>query len=262
MEYVAVCAAALLVAGLTFFSGFGLGTLLMPVFAVFFPVEIAIAATAIVHLANNLFKVALAGRYARARVVLAFAVPGALAAVPGALLLGYVSTLSPWAAYTIGGREFVVLPVKVVIAALIVVFATIEVLPATRKLSFDLRWIPLGGILSGFFGGLSGHQGALRTAFLLRLGLPKKELIGTMVVSSAVVDVTRLAIYGLTFFGKDFAVLRDGGGIGLVVAGCIAAFAGSFAGSRLLEKITLQGLQRLIAGMLFVLALALGLGLA
>ena len=41
---------------LTLFSGFGLGTLLLPAFAVFFPIEVAVASTAIVHAANNLFK--------------------------------------------------------------------------------------------------------------------------------------------------------------------------------------------------------------
>ncbi len=49
---------------LTLFSGFGLGTLLMPVFALFFPVEVAVASTAVVHAANNLFKVGLLGRSA------------------------------------------------------------------------------------------------------------------------------------------------------------------------------------------------------
>ena len=59
MEYLIVSLAAILVATLTLFSGFGLGTLLMPVFALFFPLETAVAATALVHLANGLFKLAL-----------------------------------------------------------------------------------------------------------------------------------------------------------------------------------------------------------
>jgi hypothetical protein len=58
IAYVVVCVVALIVAALTLFSGFGLGTLLMPAFAIFFPVTVAVAATAAVHLANNLFKVA------------------------------------------------------------------------------------------------------------------------------------------------------------------------------------------------------------
>jgi uncharacterized protein len=80
MEYVIVSIAALLVAALTLFSGFGLGTLLMPVLAIFFPVEIAVAATAIVHLANNIFKGILVGRHANMRVLLRFALPAVIAA--------------------------------------------------------------------------------------------------------------------------------------------------------------------------------------
>ena len=61
MEYVVIVIVALCVSMLTLFSGFGLGTLLMPALAIFFPVPVAIAATAIVHLANNIFKVGLLG---------------------------------------------------------------------------------------------------------------------------------------------------------------------------------------------------------
>ena len=42
MELALIGIAALLTAGLTLFSGFGLVTILMPVFALFFPVPLAI----------------------------------------------------------------------------------------------------------------------------------------------------------------------------------------------------------------------------
>lgn len=87
MSYLIICTVALLVSGLTLFSGFGLGTLLMPAFALFFPVEVAVAATAIVHLANKIFKVGLVGRNADFGVVWRFALPAAVAAMLGALLL-------------------------------------------------------------------------------------------------------------------------------------------------------------------------------
>ena len=64
MDYFVIGIAALLASGLTLFSGFGLGTLLMPVFALFFPIDLAIALTAIVHLLNNLFKLILLGKFA------------------------------------------------------------------------------------------------------------------------------------------------------------------------------------------------------
>jgi uncharacterized membrane protein YfcA len=92
MIWAIVCLTSLVVAGLALFSGFGLGTLLMPAFALFFPVEVAVAATAVVHLANNLFKVGLIGKWADWSVAARFAVPAAIAAVFGALLLGRVAS--------------------------------------------------------------------------------------------------------------------------------------------------------------------------
>jgi uncharacterized protein len=261
MSYLIICTVALLVSGLTLFSGFGLGTLLMPAFALFFPVEVAIAATAIVHLANNLFKVGLVGRKADAGIVLRFALPAAVTAMVGALLLNYFTTVEPIAQYTLLGRVCTISVVKLVIAVMIMGFAVIELHPVFERLAFNTRFIPLGGALSGFFGGLSGHQGALRTAFLIRAGLNKEVFVGTMVVSAVVVDLSRLMIYGATFFSRDFAILKDQGGIGLVIAGSLAAFSGAFIASRFLKKITMRTIQIVVGIMLFFLAIAIGTGI-
>lgn len=261
MSYVIICSVALVVSGLTLFSGFGLGTLLMPAFALFFPVEVAIAATAIVHLANNIFKVALVGRNADSGIVMKFALPAAFAAMLGALMLNYIAAVQPIAEYVLGGRTCAITPVKLVIAVLIMLFAVLEFIPNFEKISFDPKYIPIGGTLSGFFGGLSGHQGALRTAFLIRVGLQKEVFIGSMVVSAVIVDISRLIVYGSTFFAKDFEILKDQGGFELVLAGTLAAFLGAFMGSRLLKKITMRAIQMTVGTMLLLLAVALGFGL-
>jgi uncharacterized membrane protein YfcA len=64
MVYIIICVSAFLASALTLFSGFGLGTLLLPVFSLFFPIQTAVALTAVVHLLNNLFKLALLGKHA------------------------------------------------------------------------------------------------------------------------------------------------------------------------------------------------------
>jgi len=261
MSYLIICTVALTVSGLTLFSGFGLGTLLMPAFAIFFPVEVAVAATAIVHLSNNIFKAGLFGKKADFRIVIRFALPAAIFAAAGALLLTYMSTVQPITSYTLAGRICTISVVKLVIAGMILIFAIFELVPGFEKLAFDPKFIPFGGAVSGFFGGLSGHQGALRTAFLIRTGLEKNAFIGTMVISAIVVDVSRLIIYGSTFFARDFAVLKSQGGIGLVIAGSLAAFIGAFIGSRLLGKITMRFIQVFVGIMLLLLSFALGLGL-
>tara|TARA_B100000900_G_scaffold369391_1_gene347198 strand:- start:111 stop:335 length:225 start_codon:yes stop_codon:yes gene_type:complete len=58
-ELILVGLVSLFASFLTFFSGFELGTLLLPVFAIFFPTKIAITLTAIVHFFNNIFKTTL-----------------------------------------------------------------------------------------------------------------------------------------------------------------------------------------------------------
>ena len=87
MGYAVVYAVAFLASGLTFFSGFGLGTLLLPAFALFLPIEHAVALTAVVHFLNGLFKLGLVARHADLAIVLRFGVPAIIASFGGALVL-------------------------------------------------------------------------------------------------------------------------------------------------------------------------------
>ena len=141
-----------------------------------------------------------------------------------------------------------------------IVFAVFELTPALDRFSFSTKWIPAGGVLSGFFGGLSGHQGALRTIFLTRAGLSKEEFVGTIAVVATLVDIVRIIVYGLTVFKKHFAMIEPGKWI-LVVIAVIAAWTGSFLGSRLLRKITMRGLRFIIGILLLLLGLGLGSGI-
>lgn len=62
MSYIVICGASLVVSALTCFSGFGLGTLLVPAFAIFVPLEQAVASTAAMRLLRGAFTVLLVGR--------------------------------------------------------------------------------------------------------------------------------------------------------------------------------------------------------
>jgi uncharacterized protein len=246
-----VCVVALFASLLTFFSGFGLGTLLLPAFALFFPIQQAIAMTAVVHLLNGVFKLALVGRHADRRVVLRFGVPAIVAAIIGAWLLAQLDGLAPVATWTLGERTVRIEPVKLVIGILLLAFAALEFLPRFRGLAFAPRWMPMGGALSGFFGGLSGMQGALRSAFLVRAGLSKEAFIGTGVVIAVLIDLPRIAVYSRT--ALDASALDAV----VLVPAVLAAFLGAWLGNRHLKKFTLPTIQRLVAVMLVLVALGL-----
>ena len=256
MEFFVICISAVVASFLTLFSGFGLGTLLMPVFALFFPVNVAIALTAIVHLFNNLFKLALLGKYANRTAVFRFGLPAIGAAFIGAWTLLYLSELRHLVTYQIAGHSFQITPVKLIVSILMVFFALLELIPRFEKISFEKKYLPLGGVMSGFFGGLSGHQGALRSAFLIKAGLSKEGFIGTGVVIACIVDITRISIYSsqLLFIGiSDNSIL--------LLAAVISAFIGAFIGNRLVKKITMRVIQIIVSVMLFGIALGLGAGL-
>lgn len=256
MSYLVICAVAALASALTFFSGFGLGTLLLPAFALFFAIEQAVALTATVHFLNGTFKLLLVWRYIDRAVVLRFGLPAIAGALAGAWLLTRIADSGPLLSYALFGRSIDVVPAKLVVGILLLCFACAELLPAFRKITFAPRYQPLGGLLSGFFGGLAGMQGALRSAFLVKAGLDKSAYVATGAAIAFLIDVSRLAIYAPLIFAH-----HAGFDPGLLAAAVFAALAGSLLGNRYLHKATLGGIQALVAGLLFMVALGLISGL-
>lgn len=255
-EIIIICLAAFFTAILTFFSGFGLGTILMPVFALFFPVDVAIALTGVVHFFNNLFKMALVGKMADKKVLIRFGIPAIIASFLGAWLLMKITVLPSLFQYELWGREFEVTPVKLIIAVLLLFFSLFEFLPRFQKIQFGGNKLILGGMLSGFFGGLAGIQGALRSAFLIKSGLSKEAYIATGVIIASLVDFTRLSVYASRFTSSN---LHEN--LTLLISAIVAAIAGAFIGNKLLKKITLHFIQIVVAVMLVLISVAMGSGL-
>lgn len=261
MELVFIGLAAFITSGITFFSGFGLGTILMPVFALFFPLPLAIAATAIVHFANNIFKFSLMAKLADWRIVAWFSIPAAIAAMVGAELLIHLGQLPVLTSYHFGNSLHEITPLKIIIGLLIVTFALIELWPHfQQRIAIPLKWLPLGGVLSGFIGGLSGNQGALRAAFLIKAGLSKEAFIATSVVSAVIVDAARLFVYGISFSQSNFVTSQEKLLLPIIIGiGC--AFLGSLGGIYFLKKVTFRVVQIIVVGLLLWVGVGLIVGI-
>ena len=256
MEILIISLAAFVVAILTFFSGFGLGTILTPGFMIFFPVHLAIALTGIVHFFNNIFKLVLVGNKADKDTLIRFGIPAVIAAFLGAWLLLHIPDAKPLFSYEMFGRVFEVFPVKFIISILLIIFAGMDLIPFFSKLQFGKNKLPIGGAMSGFFGGLSGNQGALRSAFLIKAGLSKEAFIGTAVVVSAFVDFTRLSVYATRFTKSGLTE-----NLTLVIIATLSAIAGAYIRNKLIKKVTLHFMQILVAVMLIILSVALAAGI-
>jgi uncharacterized protein len=256
MEYLIICLTAFVASGLTLFSGFGLGAFLLPVFAIFFPLPTAVALTAIVHFLNNLFKLALFYKHTDKGVIVRFGLLAIPASFLGALSLSWISDTNPILTYQLLNHDFHIMPVNLILAILIMFFALWEVLPKLSRLSFDRKYLPLGGILSGFFGGLSGQQGVLRTAFLIKCGLSKESFIASGVVIACLVDIVRIPVYV-----ASFSRINSDNNLLLLLAATLSAFAAAFIANRWLKKLRMSFIKILVAIMLFGMSLALGFGI-
>lgn len=256
MTYIIISLAAFFTAGLTFFSGFGLATVLTPVFILFFPIPIAISLTAIVHFLNNLFKLFLVGRHGDKEVLLKFGIPAVISAILGSLLLSTIVKKSLFVNYHLFNHDFSVRFVNYIIGLIILSFVIIEIIPLLNRISFDKNLLPLGGFLSGFFGGLSGNQGAFRSLFLLKCNLSTEQFIATGIIIACFVDIARLIVYGINFISRE--IINNAA---LLIVVVISALLGSFIANRYMQKVTIKFVQNIVTVMLFVISIGLITGL-
>lgn len=261
MSLVLIAIISAAASALTLFSGFGLGTILLPVFALFLPVPMAVAATAVVHAANNLLKGLLLWRLADFKIVLKFGLPAIAASCFGATLLTELTDLPRIFTYQIIGLTGEITSIKLVLGILILGFSLFELLPGLQKISFDNKYLPVGGILSGFFGGLSGHQGAFRAAFLAKIDVTPQGFVGTNALIALLVDCIRLFVYGTTFPELNWKEMVSSGEGVMILTGILAAFSGVVIGRQFLHKVTLKTIQTVTGSLLILIGFVLTIGL-
>jgi uncharacterized protein len=258
VDVMLIAAAAMLASALTLYSGFGLGTILLPVFALFVPVPTAVAATGVVHLANNLFKGALLHARADWRTVLRFGLPAVPAAMVGAWVLAELGSGERLLVWNAWGRSFGPSAAGLTVGMVMIVLALLELQPWFARLAAPGWAMPIGGLLTGFIGGLSGQQGALRSVFLLRAGLNAERFIATGVMIAVLIDLSRIATYVAAFSAGTAPRGREWT---LVAAGTLAAIAGAWVAIRYMRKVTIGTVRYAVAAMLLLIGAALATGL-
>lgn len=256
MEIIIISSVVLLGSLLTFFSGFGLGTILLPVFCLFFPIEIAVFATAIVHFFNSLFKVILIYRKINYSILIKFGSTAIPFALFGAWVLKQLNTSEFTFHYNFSFYTRDVSLINFSIGFIMISFALIEFFFKNRKASPSAFSLLIGGALSGFFGGFSGHQGAFRAIFLTKTDVSKEEFVATSSSIGFLVDLTRIGVYL-----SSINIIYNGELSKTLIITILVAFFGSFLGSKLLKKTTIESIQYFVAILLFIMGTLLILGI-
>lgn len=224
---------------LTFLTGFGLGTILLPVFVVVMGPALAVAAVAPVHLFHNFGKLFLLRSHVDRRILVQFGAPALAAAALGAWGLARLTDLPELGVWSLFGTTFSLCPLKLVIGLSLAVFSGWELLGGGG----GVRGVPLwaGGIASGLLGGLTGHQGAIRAAFFLGKDLPKESFIATGAAVACLVDLARMLVYA-----QMFRALNESIPWSVVGAAVTGATVGLWAGRYALSRISGKGFRRVV----------------
>lgn len=224
----------------TFYTGFGLNTILVPVFMIYWDAPMAVLMAGLVHLSNNILKVALTARSIDWHLFRNFGALAILFAFLGAFLLNQISAATS-------------IYLKPIFGAIFICFALLELF--NWQLSLRGPWsMRFGGMLSGFFGGFSGHQGALRAMFLSKLKLEPLVFVATTALISLLIDITRIGVYlsDQNIIHYDVTYLMF-----LVIP---SALAGTIIGRKYIKKIKHEKLSMLVGAALLFMGLAMLLG--
>ena len=174
-----VLVVSVIAGGLAAVTGFGIGSLLTPVFTVHVDVRLAVAAVSVPHVIGTALRFwRLSGSVDR-RVFWSFGLASAVGGLAGAMLHGSAS--NQW--------------LMLVFGVLLLFASASEVSGLARRMRFR-GWVAWGaGAGSGFLGGLVGNQGGLRSAALLGFDLSRHSFVATATAVGLVVDGARLPFY-------------------------------------------------------------------
>ena len=229
----AVFLVAIVAGAIAALSGFGIGSLLTPLLAATMGMRAAVAAVSIPHLVATAARLWNLRQHVDRRVLIHFGICSAIGGLLGALLQSKARS-----------------PILNVVFGLLLLFAGISGLRGwSEKMRFRHGTAWLAGALSGFFGGLVGNQGGIRSAALLSFQMQKVSLVATATATGIIIDLARMPVYIATQTQALVAAKVD---IALALIGCLI---GTFWGIRLLKQIPAQRYKELLSALICVLGL-------
>jgi uncharacterized membrane protein YfcA len=214
-------------------SGFGIGSILTPLLASQAGTKAAVAAVSIPHLLGTAVRFWTLRRHINRRVLLSFGLMSAAGGLTGALLNARANN-----------------PVLNAVFGALLMFAGITGLTGlSEKMRFGGKVAWVAGALSGFFGGLVGNQGGIRSASLLGFEISPQEFVGTATAIGLIVDAARIPVY-LT---NDYDEVRA---LELwVLLAAIGVLAGTWIGLTALRRVPPAKFRPVVSSLILALGI-------
>ncbi len=212
-------------------AGFGIGSVLTPAMAYWYPAKLAVAAVSIPHLVATAYRLWLVREHVDLSILRSFGAMSAAGGLTGAIAQTWLASRY----------------LEIVLAVLLMFVGIGGWLGYTKKLRFTGIWAWLAGAVSGFLGGLVGNQGGLRSGAMLGLGVPRDAFIATATATGVIVDLARMPVYVATQWRELQSIAMP---IGVMTAGVLI---GTLVGIRVLRKVPEAWFTRVVSALLISL---------
>ena len=233
MLEIILAGAGIVAGGIASIAGFGIGSVLTPVFAARTGTQLAVAAVAIPHFVGTVQRFWRLRRHVDRSVLWGFGIASAVGGLAGALAHVWVSSRG----------------LSLVFGGLLVLAAVSEFTGWMQRVHWGRRAAWAAGILSGGFGGLVGNQGGIRSAAMLGFDVPKESFVATATAIGLFVDGARLPVYLATQW-REMASGWPGGR-----AATAGVIVGTALGTRVLGRIPQPIFRRVVAALLLALGI-------
>ena len=219
-------------------AGFGIGSLLTPAIAYATGTKLAVAVVSVPHAIGTSIRFWRFRRDVDWRIVRSFGVTSAAGGLTGALLNTWATSRA----------------LELVFGSLLILAGISQVTGMAKRwrLRGTLAW--LGGALSGFFGGLVGNQGGIRTAAMLGFEVDKRQFVATTTAVALLIDLARVPVYVAV---ETAALVRMWP---IIVFATIGVIAGTFFGEKLLARVPEQKFRAVVGVLLLALGVSFLLG--
>jgi uncharacterized membrane protein YfcA len=219
-------------------AGFGIGSLLTPAIALATGTKLAVAAVSVPHLIGTSIRFSRFRRDIDWAIVRSF---GATSAAGG--LIGAV--LNTWATSR---------ALEIVFGLLLITAGVSQITGAATRWRLRGRLAWFGGALSGFFGGLVGNQGGIRTAAMLGFDVDKRRFVATTTAVALLIDLARVPVY----LAVETAALV--GMWPIITLATMGVVTGTFFGETLLTRVAEKKFRTVVGAMLVVLGASFLIG--
>jgi uncharacterized protein len=229
--YAAVIAAGIVAGAVASVAGFGIGSLLTPVFVTQVATQVAVAAVSIPHVVGTATRLWLLRGQIDRHLLVRFGLTSAAGGLTGALLQARTGSAG----------------LTVLFGSLLLFVAASELTGLSKRMRFRGAAAWIAGALSGLLGGMVGNQGGIRSAAMLGVDVPRQAFVGTATAVALIVDGARLPVY-LATTGDELLALWP-----TIAFATVGVICGTLFGHRVLMQIPEERFRPTVAVLLAIL---------